>query len=107
MADDYRPDPSNYVMKGNKPKPIVTPIIEASAFEAIDSLTQDQMRVLLKRGHGLPEPADIATIIERGNKPPFDKAVYVSISKKDMADRKSHEWQYMKDYERFIVTGKN
>lgn len=61
----------------------------------------------LKFNSDLPAPADIATIIERGNKPPFDRAVYVAISKKQAEDRTSDEWKYMRDYEHFIVTGKN
>lgn len=53
----------------------------------------------------LPAPADIATIIRRGNKPPFDKTVYVTISKKYPEDRTRAEWAYMKDYENFMVEG--
>lgn len=53
----------------------------------------------------MPTPADIATIIERGDKPPFDKAVYVAINKTDPCHRTSAEWAYMRDYERFMVEG--
>ena len=50
-----------------------------------------------------PAPADIVQIIERGNKPPFDKAVYVNITKKRGDERTSEEWKYMREYERWIV----
>lgn len=53
----------------------------------------------------MPAPADIATIIDRGGKPPFDKAVYIAISKKHAEDRDKDEWAYMRDYERFMLTG--
>ena len=52
-----------------------------------------------------PVPADIVQIIERGNKPPFERAVYVSISKKDPQHRTSDEWAYMRDYESWMVNG--
>ena len=61
----------------------------------------------LKFNSEMPAPADIAQIIERGNKPPFDKAVYVSISRKYGEDRSRDDWQYMRDYERFITSGRN
>lgn len=60
----------------------------------------------LKTNTEMPAPADIANIIERGGKPPFDKSIYVSISKKHPEDRDSDDWQYMRDYEKFMVTGK-
>lgn len=72
-------------------------------FEKIDQA----FKFYAKNHNEMPAPADIANIIERGNKPPFDKSVYVSISKKIPEDRKSHEWEYMKDYERFMITGKH
>lgn len=52
-----------------------------------------------------PAPADIVQIIERGNKPPFDRAVYTTMSKKHPADRSSDEWAYMRSYERFMIDG--
>ena len=52
-----------------------------------------------------PAPADIANIIQRGNKPPFDRAVYVTISKKQPEDRSSGEWEYMRDYEAHMLNG--
>lgn len=64
------------------------------------------MRYYMKHNTEMPAPADIATIIDRGNKPPFDRSVYVSISKKHAEDRSPSDWQYMRDYERFIVSGK-
>lgn len=59
----------------------------------------------LKHNNEMPAPSDIVTIIERGNKPPFDRAVYVSINKKEPELRTSEEWAYLRDYERFIVEG--
>lgn len=65
----------------------------------------DAFAYYLKHNSEMPAPADIATIIERGNKPPFDKAVYVSISKIDPCHRTSEEWAYMRDYEQFMIKG--
>jgi hypothetical protein len=62
-------------------------------------------RYYWKNFKGLPEPADIANIIERKGKPPFERSVYITIQKKDGSDRSQEEWQYIRDYERFIVTG--
>lgn len=58
-----------------------------------------------KNNNGFPEPADIAQIIIRGNKPPFDKAVYVNICRKPPENRDSDEWEYIRDYERFMLRG--
>lgn len=60
----------------------------------------------LKTSNEMPTPADIANIIERGTKPPFDRSVYIAISKKHPEDRNTGEWEYMQDYERFIISGK-
>lgn len=74
---------------------------------------RDAFAFYLKHNSDLPAPADIATIIERGNKPPFDKAVYTSICKRLAADPYAYgvithaEHQYKTDYEKFIVSGKN
>lgn len=59
----------------------------------------------LKRHNEMPAPADIASLIERNGKPPLDRAVYVSISKKPAEDRTSTEWAYMRDYEKFAING--
>lgn len=66
---------------------------------------QSAMAYYLRHNNEMPTPGDIAMIIERGNKPPFDKAVYVSINRKRGDERTSEEWQYLRDYERFIVSG--
>lgn len=68
---------------------------------------ESALRYYMKHNTEMPAPADIATIIERGNKPPFERAVYVSITKKHAEDRTSAEWQYMRDYERFIISGRH
>lgn len=66
----------------------------------------DAFRYHLKISRDFPVPADIVTIIERGNKPPFDKAVYVALSRKYKEHLTTDEWQYMNDYERFIKSGR-
>lgn len=65
----------------------------------------EALRYYAKHYSEMPAPADIVTIIERGNKPPFDRSVYVTISKKDACQRTSEEWAYMRDYEAFQVRG--
>jgi hypothetical protein len=66
----------------------------------------------LKTSNEMPAPADIANIIERGNKPTFDRTVYLRLAKRLEADPYAYnvlsaeEREYMKDYERFQVTGK-
>lgn len=52
-----------------------------------------------------PMPADIYQIIHRGNKPPFERSVYITISKKNAEDRAGDDWEYMREYERFMKTG--
>ncbi len=67
----------------------------------------EAMKYYIKHNTEFPAPADIAIIIERGGgKPPFDRSVYVSASKKHPADRSSEEWDYMREYEKFMMTGK-
>lgn len=58
-----------------------------------------------KHNSEFPAPADIVQIIERGNKPPFDRSVYVTISKKQADQRTSAEWAYMRDYEDWNLNG--
>lgn len=67
----------------------------------------------LQKNSEMPAPADIANIIERGGKPPFDRSVYLSLVKRKSADPYAYnvltheEAQYIKDYEKFMVSGKN
>jgi hypothetical protein len=61
----------------------------------------DAMAFYIRNYTDFPAPADIVQIIERGNKPPFDRAVYTTLSKKDPEFRTSDEWAYMRDYENF------
>lgn len=68
---------------------------------------EQAMIFYLKNHNEMPAPADIANIIERGNRPPFDRAVYVAISKKHPEDRSGWDWEYMKDYEKWSITGKH
>ena len=63
---------------------------------------QDALAFYFRYNTEFPAPADIVQIIERGNKPPFDRAVYTTLSKKHPADRTSDEWAYMREYESFM-----
>jgi len=63
----------------------------------------------LNTNSGMPDPGDIVQIIMRGNKPPFKGSVYVRLSQKRQEfpeDMTHEEWEYIKDYEKFIVSGK-
>lgn len=53
----------------------------------------------LRRSNEMPTPADIANIIDRGGKPPLERAVYIAIGKRDAAARTSEEWAYMREFE--------
>ena len=70
----------------------------------VDSIT-DAFRIWLKRSNEMPTPADIAGIIDRGGKPPFERAVYVAIGKRDPVSRTSEEWAYLRDYEADRLAG--
>lgn len=59
----------------------------------------------MKHHRDFPMPADIATIIERGNKPAFDKQVYGMILKKPGDQRTPEDWQYKREYESFMMEG--
>jgi len=71
----------------------------------IDKITE-AFRYHLKISRDFPVPADIAIIIERGNKPPFDRAVYAYITHKDHYHITNDEWDYINEYKRFMVSGK-
>ncbi len=62
-------------------------------------------RIWLKRSNEMPTPADIASIIERGGKPPLERVVYVAIGQRDPATRTSEEWAYMREFEAAIIAG--
>ena len=76
---------------------------------ALAEFTGDQIvaafAYFLKTFNGMPTPADIATIINRGGKPPFERTIYISIRQKPAEERTGDEWQYLRDYEKFIITG--
>ncbi len=93
---------------GKEPEALesMTPMFNLVLAEYPMEKIQKAMAFYLKTNNEMPAPADIAMIIERGNKPPFDRAVYISISKKRGEDRSSDEWEYVRDYEKFITTGK-
>ena len=59
----------------------------------------------LQTHSSFPAPADIVSLIERGGKPPLDRAVYVSISRKPGDQRTSADWEYMRDYEKSMMEG--
>lgn len=63
-------------------------------------------RYWIKNFNQFPTPADIQHVVLRGNKPPFERTVYLSIAKKHGEDRTPAEWQYVRDYEKFILTGR-
>ena len=65
---------------------------------AVGAIT-DAFRIWLKRSNEMPTPADIASIIDRGGKPPLERVVYVAIAKRDAAMRTSEEWAYMREFE--------
>ena len=62
--------------------------------------------IYLRRHNDLPAPADIVQIIERDGRPPLDRAVYIAISKKHPEDRTREDWAYMREYDRYSMTGK-
>ena len=66
---------------------------------------REAFKFYLKTHNEMPAPADIANIIARGNKPPLDRVVYVSISKKQPEDRSHEEWEYMREFEAFAIRG--
>jgi hypothetical protein len=90
---------------------------EPEDFEAINAMFQlvladypiDKIKqafaVYLKRHNELPAPADLVQIIERDGKPPLERAVYISISKKEPETRTSSDWSYMRDFEKYSKTG--
>lgn len=53
----------------------------------------------------MPTPADIVNIMRRGNRPPLDRSVYVRLSKKDPYDRDREDWDYIREYEEFMIHG--
>lgn len=64
----------------------------------------------------IPVPSDIVSIIKRGNKPPFEKSVYVAlVQKRERTSFKecgatyncltSDEVEYIRDYENFLING--
>lgn len=66
---------------------------------------REALAYYVKHNTEFPAPADIVQIIERGNKPPFERAVYTAISKKPADQRTSEEWAYMRSYEAWILRG--
>ena len=66
-------------------------------------------KAYLKTHSDMPAPADIAHLIERGTKPALDRSVYVELCRRHKHERFSRwtaEWEYMRDFERFQMTGK-
>lgn len=52
-----------------------------------------------QRSQEFPTVSDIIGLLKRNGRPPMDKAIYVTISKKDYEDRANEERRYMRDYE--------
>ncbi|MCI5049986.1 MAG: hypothetical protein MRY32_06605 [Rickettsiales bacterium] len=67
---------------------------------------KDAFRYYVKHYDEVPTPANIARIIERGNKPPFSESVYIAITKKHPEERTGEDWTYMRDFEEFIISGR-
>lgn len=66
-------------------------------------------KAYLKTNSDMPAPADIVHLIERGNKPPLNQAVYIELCRRDRAERFSQftwEREYIRDYERFQMSGR-
>lgn len=66
---------------------------------------QEAFEFYLSNNTEMPTPADIVSIIRRGNKPPFNQAVYIALSKKGYDARSFEEDKYMRDYEDFLMNG--
>ena len=65
----------------------------------------EAMAYYARHNSEFPAPADIANIIQRGNKPPLERSVYVAVSKKRPEERTAEEWGYMREYEEFLING--
>jgi len=71
------------------------------------------MAFYLKTNSEMPSPADIANIIEREGKPAFERSVYINLCKRRDADPYAYnvltraEREYISDYEKYMITGKN
>jgi hypothetical protein len=76
----------------------------------------DAFKAHLQRSTEMPTPADICTLIRRGNKPPFNQSLYISLVQKrertsfkengktwDCLDAK--ETDYIREYEEFQLNG--
>ena len=63
-------------------------------------------RYHLRISKDFPVPADIVSIIERGNKPPFERSVYIALCRKEKEFLSDEEWAYIRDYDRFVFSGR-
>lgn len=66
---------------------------------------KDAFIAWMRSNKQFPTPSDIISLIERKGKPAFDKTVYLNLSKKAPQDRTDDEWQYMREYEKWQVSG--
>lgn len=66
---------------------------------------KNAFRVYLSRNNEMPTPADIAQIIRRGGKPPFNQSVYIRLEKKGYDARTFEEDAYMAEYEADAFNG--
>lgn len=69
------------------------------------SKIQNALRFYAKNYNEMPTPADIVSIIERNGKPPFDKTVYVGLRQKPKEDLLDEEWEYIREYEKWSISG--
>ena len=66
---------------------------------------EQAFRAYLRQHNEMPAPADIASIIDRGGRPAFDRLVYGSLTHKQPELRSDEEWQYMREYEAWAISG--
>lgn len=77
-----------------------------------DKPAQDVREALAKMAlysSELPTVAELAQVIYRKGKPPFDKTVYLGLARKrDNGDGmllSSDDWAYLRDYENYMKSG--
>ena len=63
------------------------------------------LRFYAKHYSEMPTPSDIVAIIERNGKPPFERAVYVALRTKPKDELRDEEWEYIREYEKWAISG--
>lgn len=59
----------------------------------------------LQMSDEMPTPASIVSLIQRNGKPPLNKEVYTTLSRKKDYTRSNEEDAYMKEYEDYHIKG--